>query len=149
MFLSKLLKEKEKGRVSGQSMYEKTVSRPILFNTRYGGVRPLEYVTETPEYQMAMEEPMRILQKLIDDGMIDEYSDPANLFDLVDLYIEKSKNSVERQSQTYVQVIESIQALARCGRKENQREMEQLENERENLLGVDYVKDEKGIGERL
>lgn len=110
MLLDKIFGKKKKERISSQMLHEGSIISPIPFRTCHGGSRPTDYST-TREMRECYQKPLEIVQELIDQGLTDLYSDPDMFDTLIDAYFQKCHNSIEKQSNTFLHVIESIRSV--------------------------------------
>lgn len=111
----------------GRIITEETQTMPISYRTSQAGARPVDY-----EFSKNMKKILNRMEhdidKLINEGAIDYYTD-LNIFDsLIDSYYQLLKNDVERQALKHKMSIHSIVGQVQIELKEC-REIKTVMNE--------------------
>lgn len=144
-------KKEDDGRTSGVERFERKVSRPIIFMTEHGGSCPLEYDTDNEKSAMMKEESLAYLQKAIESGCIDEYTDLSIFYDLVRKRSLIVENELKNQNLSRKAVGSNIKVVVEEALCRNERKQCQLSDEMRLLSGVEKCREslenEKGIGD--
>jgi len=145
-------KKEDYGRVSSVERFERTIARPITFLTEHGGSSPLEYDMDTRKAMMMKEESIAYLQKAIESGCIDEYSDLSIFYDMVRKRSIIVENDLTNQNISRKNVGRNIKVVTAETFHKVKGKERQLRAERQLLSDVMDYKDndtvnEKGLGD--
>lgn len=134
--LSRLFGKRNGERISSTQRYEASATKPLIFRTEHGGSVPCGYVI-TPELIEAQTKPLKFMNQMIHKGLIDEFSDPDILNNMVDAYYQKAFNAVEEAGIARDEVAKNIIMLAKEELYIEQSQIDKLENARKEILEVE------------
>lgn len=102
---------------SGRIIVEETQTMPIVYRTSQAGARPVDYQLSR-NMKKILNRMEHDINKLINEGVIDYYTD-LNIFDsLIDSYHQLLINDVERQGVKHKMAVHSIVGEIKIALKE-------------------------------
>ena len=92
---------------SGRTVVEETQTMPIIYRTSQAGARPVDY-NFSRNMKRILNRMEHDIDKMIDEGVIDYYTDLSIFDNLIDSYYQLLINDVERQGLRHKMAIHSI-----------------------------------------